>query len=162
MFFWGLSYSIIREKGGHNFFLTGMIAFFLEKLYFQKPLKSWRNDLITSTVNVKRPCGHLQNVPGGLSQVIRGWKFSQKLLSPWEQLIYENILALDLLGPRDKFLLNGEKLSNKSCGPSKNVSRSLLCSLKWEKVGQNLSFTGKFPFFPKKIVLSTFQQPRRS
>ena len=94
--------------------------------------------------------------------MIRRWKFSQKLLSPWEQLIYEKIPALDLLGPRDKFLLIAENLSNKPCGPWKNVSWSLSCSKKWEKVDQNLSFTGKFAFFPKKNVFSTFQQPRRS
>ena len=147
---WGLSYSIIREKGGHNFFLTGKFAFLLEKLFCHLPLKSWRNDLITSTVNVKRRCGHLQTAPGGLSPKIRRWKFSQKLMSPWEQLIFEKILALDILGPRDKFLIIAEKWSNKPCGPSKNVSWSLLCSIKGEEVGQNLLFTGKFAFFPKK------------
>ena len=157
---WGLSHSIIREKEGHNFFLTGKIAFFLEKMFFQQPLKSWRNDLITSTVNVKRPRGHLQTVPGGLSQVIRRWKFSQKLLSAWEQLIYEKILALDLLGPRDKFLLFAENLSNKPCGPWKNVSWSLSCSKKWEKEGQNLSFTGKSAFFPKIFEFNNLLGPK--
>ena len=30
------------------------------------------------------------------------------------------------------------------------------------RIGQNLLFTGKFAFFSKKIVISTFQQPLRS
>ena len=76
---------------------------------------------------------------------------SQKLLSPWEKLIYEKILAIDLLGPRDNFLSIAKKTSNKPCDPSKKVPWPLLCSKKGEKVGQNLFFTGKFAFFPKKL-----------
>ena len=49
-----------------------------------------------------------------------------------------------------------KKMSNKPCGLSKKVSWLLLCSIKWEKVGQNLSFTGKFAFFPKKLCFQLF------
>ena len=78
---------------------------------------------------------------------------SQKLLSPGEQLLFcfEKVLAIDLLGPREKILTVAKYLSNELCGPSKNVYWSLFCSIKGEKVGQNLLFTGKFAFFPKKL-----------
>ena len=79
----------------------------------------WRNDLITSIVIVKKPFDHLQTVPGGLSHLILLRNVSQKLLSPWEKLIYEKVLAIDLLDPRDKFLSIAKKMSNKPCGPSK-------------------------------------------
>ena len=108
-----------RKKGPLFFFLTGKIAFFFEKLFFQQPLKSWRNDIITSTVIVKELFWHLKTVPWGLSQLILLRKVSQKLLSLWEQLIFEKILAIDLLGPRDKLLSPAKYLSNKTCGPSK-------------------------------------------
>ena len=125
---WGLWYSIIREKGVHNFFLTGEIAFlfskncvfnnllgpeetivffhsncqssflttrncplrlvkleykikknwpknfsqwkiclFFKKLCFQQHIKSWRNDLIASTVIVRLVFWPLKTVPWGLS-----------------------------------------------------------------------------------------------
>ena len=140
-----------EKKGPIVFFLTGKIAFFFKKLCFQQPLICWRNDLITSIVIVKKPFEHLQTVPVGLSQLIFLRKVSQNLLSPWEQLIFEKNLAIDLLGPRDKLLSIAKRTSNKPCGPSKKISWSLLCSIKGEKVGQNLFFTGKFAFFPKKL-----------
>ena len=68
----------------------------------------------------------------------------------------KKILDLDLLGHRDKFFLIAEKVSNKPCGPPKNVYWLLLCSRKWETAGQNLSFTGKFAFFPKKLCFQLF------
>ena len=58
---------------------------------------------------LKKPFEHLQIVPGGLSQLILLRNVSQKLLSPWEKLIYEKILSLDLLGPWDNFFYQKQK-----------------------------------------------------
>ena len=56
---WGLSHSIKREKLGQNLFFTGKVAFFFKKLCFQQPRRCYRNDLVTATVIVKKPCGPL-------------------------------------------------------------------------------------------------------
>ena len=46
----------ITRRNRRKSFFTGKIAFFFKKLCFQQPLGSWRNFLITSTLNVKLPC----------------------------------------------------------------------------------------------------------
>ena len=94
-----------------------------------------------------------------MSQLIIRWKVSQKLLSPWEQLIFGKLLAIDLLGPREKTLSYVKQVSNKPYRPSKNVSWFLFRSIKWEKIGKNLFFTGKIAFFFKKLC---FRQPLKS
>ena len=141
-------------------FLHRKSCLLFKKLRFQQPLKSWRTDLITSTVNVKRPCGQLQTVPGGLSQLIIRWKVSQKLLSAWEQLIFGKFLAIDILGPRETTLSIAKQVSNRPCGPSKIDSWPLLCSRNWEKIGQNLFFTGNIDFFLKIFVFNNHFGPK--
>ena len=79
----------------------------------------WRNDLITSIVVVKKPFEHLQTVPRGLSQLMFLRKVGQNLLSPWEQIIFEKILAIDLLGPRDKLLSIAKKCQTNLVVPQK-------------------------------------------
>ena len=39
------------RKFAQNLFFTGKIAFLFKKFCFQQPLRSWKNDLITSIVN---------------------------------------------------------------------------------------------------------------
>ena len=56
---WGLSHSIMQEKIGQKLFFTGKIAFFFQRLCFQQPFRCYRNDLVTSTLVVKKPCGFL-------------------------------------------------------------------------------------------------------
>ena len=53
----GLSHTKMREKIGQNLLFTEKIASFLKKLCFHQPLRSLRNDIITSTVSVRLPFG---------------------------------------------------------------------------------------------------------
>ena len=108
---------------------------------------------------LKKLFEHLQTVPGGLSQLIVLRKVSQNLLSPWEQIIFEKILALDLLGPRDNFLSIAKKLLNKQGRPSQNVSWPLLSSIKWEKNMPKSFLYWKVCLFSKNFWI---QQPPRS
>ena len=95
-----------------------------------------------------------------MSQLIIHWKVSQRLLSPWEQLIFEKFLAIDHLGPREKTSSIAKQVSNKPCRPSKKVSWTLFCSIKWEKKDKNLFFTGKIAcFFFKNCVFNNLSSP---
>ena len=78
---WGLSHSRMRQKIGQNLFFTGTFAFFFKKLFFQQLLWCYRINTVTSTVNVKRPCGPSYTVPWGLSHSIMLEKTGQKLFS---------------------------------------------------------------------------------
>ena len=60
-----ISCSKIGEKIGHNVFFIRMFPFYLKNFIFHQPLRSWRIDLITSTVFVGKPVGPLQFVPWG-------------------------------------------------------------------------------------------------
>ena len=76
---WGRSHSIMPEKIGQNLFFTGKIAFFFQSLCFQHPFRFYRNDLVTSTVIVKSPCGPLWIIPWGVSHSIIGEQLGHKL-----------------------------------------------------------------------------------
>ena len=56
---WGLSHSIFREKTGAIIFAHWKGCLVFKNLCFEQPHMSWRNDLITSTVLDKKPCGQL-------------------------------------------------------------------------------------------------------
>ena len=58
------------RKIGPKIFLHRRKGLFFKKFHFQQHLRSWRNDLITSTVLVKKHCAPLQAVPRGLSHSI--------------------------------------------------------------------------------------------
>ena len=45
-----------KKKNGQIVFFTGKIAFFLKNLCFQQPLRSLKNALISSRVNVGKTC----------------------------------------------------------------------------------------------------------
>ena len=69
----------MREKIGQNLFSTGKFGFFFKKLCFQQFLRCYRINTVTSTVNVRIPCGPSNTVPWGLSQSTMREKTSQKL-----------------------------------------------------------------------------------
>ena len=69
----------MREKTGQKLFFTGKNAIFFENLCFQQPLRFYRNDLVTSTVIVKSPCGPLWIIPWGVSHSIIGEQLGHKL-----------------------------------------------------------------------------------
>ena len=50
---------MIREKQAKFFFLLENLPPFLKRVCFQQPLRSYRIDLITSTVNARKPYGPL-------------------------------------------------------------------------------------------------------
>ena len=60
-------------------FLHWKDCLFLQNFFFQQLLRSWRNGLITSTVNVRILFGPLQIVLRGLSNSIIGEKIGQKV-----------------------------------------------------------------------------------
>ena len=78
---WGFLHSIVREKMGHKFFFTGVIAFFFKNLCFQQAFRCYRIYPLTSTVKVRKPFGPFKNVSWGLSNPIRREKKTTKFLS---------------------------------------------------------------------------------
>ena len=66
---WGLSHSIIREKGPKSYFHWKVCLFF-QKFVFNNLLDFLKFDLITSAVKLKLPRGFLQSTFGDLSYSI--------------------------------------------------------------------------------------------
>ena len=159
---WSLCYSILRDKGNHNFFLTGKFACFFFKNCVFSNLSSPEEINFNFHSSCYNTLWTFKNCSRRFSQLIIRLKVSQKLLSPWEQLIFENFLAIDLLGSIEETLSIGKWLSSEPCGPSKNVSWPLLCSIFWENLGQNLFFTGKIAFFSKSCVFNNLLDPEET
>ena len=63
MFFQGLSYSILLEKLSNYFFSLKQLPFSFKNLCFHYFLRCDRNNLINSTISVKKPFGSLEIVP---------------------------------------------------------------------------------------------------
>ena len=79
-------------------------------LFFKKIVFSTTSQALKKSYNFhsqcQKSCRHIKTVSGELWQLITRWKLSQKLLSQWEQQIFQKFLAIDLLGPREKKLFN--------------------------------------------------------
>ena len=93
------------RKVGENLFFTGKFAFFFKNLCFQQPLGSWRNDLLTSTLNVWLPCGTPIIVPWRLCCFKIREEIGEKLSSlesfPLSSKVY---VFSNLLGPEEMIL----------------------------------------------------------
>ena len=151
-----MSCSIIREEIGENLFFTGNIALFFKTLCFQKPLGSWRNGLLTSTLIVKSPCGPLHYVSGRLSCFIRRGEIGENIFFTGKiAFFFKNSCFQQPLGSWRNDVLTSTLIVTLPCGPLQVVSGSLSCTKIREEVGQNL-FTGKIAFFFKNLC---FQQP---
>ena len=77
------------------------LRFFLKIFCFQQPLRCFRNDLLTSTVIVRIPCGPLKVVPWRLSRsIIRensGQKtfFTGKFAFFFKSLCFQRLLSVE-------------------------------------------------------------------
>ena len=89
---WGLSHSIIRERKGQNNFLLERLLF-SKICVFQQLLRCYRSDLITSTVIVGIPFGHLQNVLWGLSHSIIREKMPKSFFHWKVCLFFKNLFS---------------------------------------------------------------------
>ena len=122
------------------------LPFFFKNLRFQQPLRCKGNDLITSTVIVRIPCGPFRNVPWGLSCSKIPGKMSQKLLSTWKLLFFEMFVSIDLLGLKKWFYHLHNTCQNTLCALT-------LCSPRFVKLDNTRTsrpksfFTGELAFF---------------
>ena len=82
-------------------------------VFFYRPLRSQRNDLIICTIIVKKPCGPLWIVPWGLLHSIIREKPGQNLLSP-ERLPFSSKICVfnNLLGSKELILQLAQYLSD--------------------------------------------------
>ena len=88
-----------RRKIGRKNFFIGNSPFFLKNVIFHQPLRSWRIDLITSTVFVGTPIGLLQFVPWGLSHSILREKETPINFIQWKVAFFSKICdSINLLG----------------------------------------------------------------
>ena len=87
------------EKKQAKIFSSLESFLFFQNLCFQQPLRCYRNDLVTSTVIVKIPCGFLWIVPWGLSDSIKREKIGQKLFLSWKFAFFsKNCVCNNFLG----------------------------------------------------------------
>ena len=74
----------------------------------------------------------------------------------------KKILAIDLLGPNDKLLSIAEKNVKQTLWSLRKSFLTFVMFIKMRKSRPKSFLHWKVCLFSKKIVLSTFQQPRRS
>ena len=154
-----MSNSIRREKIGQKLFFTGKSAFFFQIFFvFKHPLRCYRNDLVTSTVVVKLPFGPLKTVLRGLSYSIMREKRRQNLFFARKSLFFENICFQQPLRCYRNGLVTPTVIVRTPFGPFLVVTWDLSHSIKREKIGQKLFFTGKTAFLFNFFL---FQQPLR-
>ena len=141
------------RKKVHNFFFNGKFAFFSEICV--QHLRCYRNDLITSTVEIKTPYGPLEVVAWGLLYSIIREKLVNNLFSPeWLPFFLEICVFNNLLGPKELIVFISTVIVRIRCESSYFLTSDLSHSIIREKIGQNLFFTVKCLFF-QKIVFST-------
>ena len=102
---WGLSNSSIREKNWPKTFPHWNTCLFFKELSFQQPLRSWRNDLITSIVSVRLVSGPSKTVPWGLSHSIMKGRIGHKLFFTGKFAFFpKNCVFNNLLAPKELIL----------------------------------------------------------
>ena len=87
LYHWRLSCSIMREKVGQNLFFTGNVVFLSNFFCFQQAM-SVRNDLITSSISARIPCGTIYVV---------SWHFSYSIIREKNARIFFSQESLPLL-----------------------------------------------------------------
>ena len=96
----GFFYSTTLESCSINFFHWINWLFFWKKLCSQQFHKCYRDDLITSTVIVRKPFGPLQFVPWGLSHSIKGEK-QAKIFCHRKKSFFWKVWFSTFLGPKN-------------------------------------------------------------
>ena len=148
-----MSCSILRRKLRHNFTFPEIFACF-KNLFFQQPLRCYRNNFMTNTAFVRKPLRSLQIVHWCLSYWIRREKIGQILLSLERQHFFEKIGSRLLRSWRnDEFACT--ILVKIPSGPLYFVHWHLSCSILREKVGQ-IFLHWKYCLFSKVYVSNNF------
>ena len=93
------------RKIAQNLFFTGKIAFLFKKFCFQQPLRSWRNDLSFSTVNVRLAFELIEIVPWGLSNSKTRWKIGQKFFLTGKNAFFSKICVFNNLSSPGQTIL---------------------------------------------------------
>ena len=89
-----------RKNRLKSFLHQKVCLFFSKNLCFQQPLGSWRRDLLTSTLNVRLPCGPLSVVFWRLFCSIILEEIGHKLFFTGEIAFFSKIFVLNILGPK--------------------------------------------------------------
>ena len=147
---------IYEKKQVKIFSLLENCPFFWKKMCFQQPLRSWRNDLSFSTVIVKLASGLIETVTWGLSNSNIREKNWPKTFPHWITCLFfkKSCFQQPLRSWRND-LITSIVIVRLVSGPSKTVPWGLSHSIIGGRIGHKLFFTGKFAFFPKKIVFPT-------
>ena len=139
-------------------FLTGKFAFFFIKLCFQQPLKSWRNDLITSTVFVRIVFGPLKPIPWGLSNS-KIWEKKPKFFLNWKYCLFLKNCVFNKLSSPEEMILFFQANCHTSFWTNMNCPLRFITLDIRRKIGPKT-------FLNCKVCLSfkilCFQQPPRS
>ena len=147
----------IAGKSRPKSFLHWKVAFFLRKFVFSTTFRCYRNDLVSSTVNVRSPCGLLWIIYWGLSHSINWEKIQQKLFFNgkfaffFKNLCFQQLFRCNRINP-----LTWKVNVKRDCGYSYIRPSDLSHSRIREKTGQKIFFTGKFAFFSKSCVFNNF------
>ena len=139
-----------------NLFFTGKFAFLFKKLCFQQTHSCYGNDLLTSKVIVKTPCGPLYIVHWGLSNSIRRRKTRQNLFFTVKfAFLFRNLCFQQTLRYYRNDPLTSTVIVKKTLWTLIKYPWGFSHSIWREIIGHNLFFTGKFAFLFKKLC---FQQ----
>ena len=119
---WGFLHSIVREKMGHKFFFTGVIAFFFKNLCFQQAFRCYRIYPITSTVKVRKPFGPFKNVLWGFLHSIVWEKMGHKIFFTGViAFFFKNLCFQQAFRCYRIYPITSTVKIRKSFGPFKNV-----------------------------------------
>ena len=89
----GLLHSILPEKNRLESFLHWKVCLFLKNLYFQQPLRCYRNDLVTSPSNCQKALLTLIIRPLGLVTLDTSRKITLEAFLQWKCCLFFNSLC---------------------------------------------------------------------
>ena len=100
----------------------------------------------------KKICGPLKTVPWCFSHSITRRKRGEKLLSPWEKPFFQTFVYVDLLGPKERFFLFGQSMSEPLVDPQKLFPD--ICHVRWKEMRQIFSSLEGLPSSWKLCVFN--------
>ena len=128
---------------------------------FQEPLRCYGNALISSTVFVETPVGHLQIVPPGLPHASTREKW-KKIFCHRENCLFLESLLLDFFrSSRNDHIFACTLLVKIHSGQLQTVPWHLSCSILREKKASKYFSRERLPFFSEICVFSNLSAPKK-
>ena len=121
------------RKHRSNFFLHWKVCLFFKKLCLQQPLSCYRNDLLTSTVIARIPCGPLKIIRWCVSHSIFWEKIGKNFFFTGKFAFSKIFCFQQPLRCYRNYLLTSTVNARIPCGPFKTIRWGLSHSIIWEK-----------------------------